>query len=190
MASGHVGDRPDPKGVTALVARSQHVLAVNPAGNLACIAGGAALRFLRLDRAPPQGDACECAGTVRCLAFDRAGSMLLSGDDSKRVRLWNPATSVCVAEWLHHKKIGCVAFSPSGARALWADRFGEVYVVTIADGAAAAPSTALGHLSPVSHLTFAPNDELLLTADREGHVRSRCALSQVWRSYHRELSGA
>ena len=175
MASGHVGDRPDPKGVPALVARSKHVLAINSAENLTCIAGGAALRFLQLDRALLRGEVCECAGTVRCLAFNHMGSMLLSGDDSKRVRLWNTATFACVPEWLHHKKIGCVAFSPCGAHGLWADRFGEVYVVRIADGAAAAPSIALGHLSPVSHLKFAPSGEYLLTADREGHVRSRCA---------------
>ena len=63
------------------------------------------------------------------------------------------------------------AFSPDGFMALYADLFGEVHGVSLAD-AEGGPTLVLGHLSPVSHLTFTPCSGALLTADREGHLRS------------------
>ena len=74
--------------------------------------------------------------------------------------------------WEASKKIAAVEFSADGATAIWADRFGEVYCAAVDGPAGAAPALALGHLSPVSHLRLAPCGAKLLTADREGHVRT------------------
>ena len=88
--------------------------------------------------------------------------------------LWRmPAVDAPVASWTHSKKIGCVAFSPDGATALFADLFGEVHGVLLSESGAT-PTLVLGHLSPVSHLAFSPSGGSLITADREGHVRGSC----------------
>ena len=109
---------------------------------------------------------------VRCACFDATGLRLIAGGADKQVWLWNlPDVGRLARCWTHGKKVGCVAFSPNGAMALWADAFGEVHGVSLSD-ADASPTLLLGHLSPISHLRFAPVGNALLTADREGHVRS------------------
>ena len=112
-----------------------------------------------------------CASAVECARFDRAGTQLLSGGADKVVRLWDTASRACVRSWTHNKKIACVEFSPDGDVVMFADRFGEVYTVALREPDAE-PSLALGHLSPVSHLRLSACGTALLTADREGHVRS------------------
>ena len=110
--------------------------------------------------------------TASCACFDANGTRLLVGGDDKQVTLYEelPAAKA-VRQWTANKKIGRVAFSPDGQTAMWADLFGEVHGVALAD-ADAAPALVLGHLSPVSHLVFTNCGKALLTSDREGHVRS------------------
>ena len=109
-----------------------------------------------------------------CVGFDREGKRMLTGGDDKIVRLWDalPPSAAPIRQWTHGKKIGCVAFSPDGNTVLFADLFGEVYTVSLLAGGGAEPTIALGHLSPISHMAFHPSAPSLLTADREGHVRS------------------
>ena len=107
-----------------------------------------------------------------CARFDDAGKQLLVGGSDKQVVLFESLPPEAPSkQWTHNKKIGCVAFSPDGRTVMWADAFGEVHGVTL-NGEDAEPSLILGHLSPVSHLTFTHCGSALLTADREGHVRS------------------
>ena len=123
-----------------------------------------------------------CTTGVRCARFDRdaeGAKLLLSGGDDKRVVVWRLDRCDSAAEsrsWEHSKKIAAVEFSGNfyEATAIWADRFGEVYCAAAGSAAppGAAPALALGHLSPVSHLRLAPCGTKLLTADREGHVRT------------------
>ena len=110
---------------------------------------------------------------ARCARFDASGSRLLTGGDDKVVRCWDVSSATCVRSWTHSKKIGCVEVAADGSTVIWADRFGEVFAVPL-DDAAAKPTVALGHLSPVSHLRLSPCGTLLISADREGHVRSSC----------------
>ena len=115
-----------------------------------------------------------CATGVRCVRFSRDGAKLLAGGDDKRVVVWrrNSDSAAEVRSWEATKKIAAVEFSADGATAIWADRFGEVYCAAVGGPAGAAPALALGHLSPVSHLRLTPCGAKLLTADREGHVRT------------------
>ena len=119
-----------------------------------------------------------CTTGVRCARFDRdpeGAKLLLSGGDDKRVVVWRLDFCGGAAEarsWEASKKIAAVEFSADGATAIWADRFGEVYCAAVDGPAGAAPALALGHLSPVSHLRLTPCGTKLLTADREGHVRT------------------
>jgi len=180
------------------------ILAIDPSGTNLALALGTSLHLVRCED-PPQAGALltPVNGIVRCIAFNPAGTSLLSGSDDKRVQLWDVHSRSCTHSWSHNKKMGCVAFSGDGC-ALFADRFGEIYVISLNDPNAA-PILRLGHLSPVSKLAFAPpllppqlppqlpphpeghregaadgTPPLLISADREGHVRaSRWPLVEV-----------
>ena len=121
----------------------------------------------RRPREFPLPIACTSVG------FDAAGTRLLVGADDKQVLLYEtlPPGDTPPRKWTAGKKVGCVAFSPDGLFALWSDLFGECYSVALSE-ADATPQLVLGHLSPVSHLIFSSNGSALLTADREGHIRS------------------
>ena len=111
--------------------------------------------------------------TASCACFDASGTRLLVGGDDKKVILYETLLTdkAATRSWTASKKIGRVAFSPCGQTAMWADLFGEVHGVALSD-ADAAPELVLGHLSPVSQMTFTSCGGALLTSDREGHVRS------------------
>ena len=145
---------------------SSQVLAV--CGEWMCVAGKRVHLVRLADRAEfPLPIACTSVG------FDAAGTRLLVGADDKQVLLYDtlPPGDTPPRKWTAGKKVGCVAFSPDGLFALWSDLFGECYSVALSE-ADATPQLVLGHLSPVSHLIFSSNGSALLTADREGHIRS------------------
>ena len=146
---------------------ASQVLAV--CADWACILGASAIQLLRLaDRT-----STTLAAQARCACFNGEGTQLLIGGDDKQVVLYDelPPGSAPRHRGTHNKKIGCVAFSPDGGTAIWADAFGEVHAVVLTE-TDAEPALVLGHLSPVSHLLFTPGGDALITADREGHVRS------------------
>ena len=134
-----------------------------------CVTTAASIHIL--STAAPHEQLHPQPALTSCACFNKEGTRLLAGG-GKQICLWElPAVSAPTRTWTHSKKIGCVAFSPDGQFALWADHFGEVHsaLLTAAD---AVPTLVLGHLSPVSHLVFSPNGASLITSDREGHVRS------------------
>lgn len=153
-----------------------------------CVARGSAVHLISTANLgmPSYRQLPAEAGIVNCASFDPQGLTLVTGGEDKRVRLWALPTGAGpvgtpTISWLHHKKIGCVAFSPDGAIVMWADRFGELFSAPRGesrDAPLGAPNHAstlvLGHLSPVSHMAFSPCGTALLTADREGHVRNSC----------------
>ncbi len=149
------------------------LLSIDPTGRWIALVHAGELRLLPFTPAPAAAAEAPPLSTsaIECARFSRTGELLLSGGGDKQVRLWDTATRECTRSWMHGKKIACVEFSPDAGVAMWADRFGEVYVVSLRE-ADAAPSLALGHLSPVSHLRLSPCGTALLSADREGHVRN------------------
>ena len=149
------------------------LLAIDTSGRWFALVHAGELRLLPLVASPAAAPVTPPLSTsaVECVRFDRTGALLLSGGGDKVVRLWDTATRTCTRSWTHGKKIACVEFSADGGVAMWADRFGEVYVVSLREPDAE-PTLALGHLSPVSHLRLTPCGTALLTADREGHVRN------------------
>lgn len=132
----------------------------------ACIARPPHAQLLDLQT----GVATALASCASCACFDASGARLLAAEDKTIVLYDSLPPGAPSRRWTHGKKVGCVAFSPDGCFALWSDFFGEVYSVAL--DSEATPSLVLGHLSPVSHMTYASSGGALLTADREGHVRS------------------
>lgn len=147
---------------------------VSASGEFLALVQNGALRLVSTAKIASSSGTPLCATGVRCVRFSRDGALLLSGGDDKRVAVWrrNGDSAAEARSWEASKKIAAVEFSADGVTAIWADRFGEVYCAAVDGPAGAAPALALGHLSPVSHLRLAPCGAKLLTADREGHVRT------------------
>ena len=181
-------DEPPPPALAPPAQRQAAVLAQRRAGVLAasdahvCCVSGGTLRLL--STAPPHAEECALEpALLTCASFNAAGTRLLAAGGEKQVALWrldafSPSSALAAPlapalRWTASKKVGCVAFSPDGAMALWADMFGEVHGVVLGDcDNDTAPALILGHLSPVSHIAFSANGGAILTSDREGHVRS------------------
>lgn len=164
----------------AQTTRAAAVLAASDA-HIACVSAGA-LRLLSTLSSSSHTERLLQPALLTCACFDATGTQLLAAGGDKQVALWrlpselsatamDAAVTSPVRRWTHGKKVGCVAFSPDGTMALWADLFGEVWGVSL-DDAEAAPTLLLGHLSPVSHLSFSSDGGSIVTSDREGHVRS------------------
>ena len=168
----------NPRHMTAQLAFDRALACdVSANGELLALVQNGALRLVRGAKTAASSGTTLCATGVRCARFSRDGAMLLSGGDDKRVVVWRVDDSDFTAEvrsWEASKKIAAVEFSGNWgeATAIWADRFGEVYCAAAGSPPGAAPALALGHLSPVSHLRLTPCGTKLLTADREGHVRT------------------
>ena len=147
---------------------------VDASGEWLALVQNGVLRPVSTKMSAPPSTTLRATG-VRCTRFDRRAAQLIAGGDDKRVVVWRldgRGRADEVRSWEASKKIAAVDFSADGATAIWADRFGEVYCAAVDGPAGAAPALALGHLSPVSHLRLTPCGTKLLTADREGHVRT------------------
>ena len=158
-------------------AQASIALSIDPSGQRFCVLQQGALHLLRANSTGDGVPLLAADGTavaVRSARFGPTGATLVTGGDDKRVRVWDVASATCLRSWLHHKKVACVDLSAEGETVLFADRFGEVYSVPLGAAENATPTLMLGHLSPVSHLRLAPSGNSVLTADREGHVRSSC----------------
>jgi len=179
-AAGGALAPPAQRQAAVLAQRRAGVLAASDA-HVCCVSGGT-LRLL--STAPPHAEECALEpALLTCASFNAAGTRLLAAGGEKQVALWrldafSPSSALAAPlapalRWTASKKVGCVAFSPDGAMALWADMFGEVHGVVLGDCENdTAPALILGHLSPVSHIAFSANGGAILTSDREGHVRS------------------
>ena len=122
---------------------ASQVLAV--CADWACVAADPVCLLRLADRTPTT---LSESGRASCACFDGSGTRLLLGGEEKQVLLFDelpPGRAPC-RRWTHNKKIGCVAFSPDGFMALYADLFGEVHGVSLAD-AEGCPTLVLGHLS-------------------------------------------
>jgi len=151
------------------------LMAVDPAGGSLCVVQLDSVQLLATVGDPLVPQALAPTGIVRSACFDRSGKYLLTGGDDKTVRAWDVASRAVIGSWTHGKKIGCVAFAPAGPAGetlgLWADKFGEVFAIDVLHPDTP-PVLKLGHLSPVSNISFTPCGGFLVTSDREGHVRA------------------
>ncbi|CAE8686916.1 unnamed protein product, partial [Polarella glacialis] len=97
----------------------------------------------------------------------------VSAGDDKEVKMWEEKG----AEWTagptlsHHKKLTCALFDPHG-KAVFADRFGDIYRW---EGKESSEAELLcSHLAIVTALAFSPSGKYLISADNHEKVRVNC----------------
>lgn len=120
----------------------------------------------------------EYAGLVTAVRYNPAGTVLATGADDGRVRLWDAQTTARLSEFNPNVDvIQQIAYSPDGQRIAVVGGGGAA-VFAVDDGAELSryPSAALS-------VTFAPDSQTVLVGERSGVIdlwRPDAAVPQTW----------
>ncbi|MEP7381716.1 MAG: WD40 repeat domain-containing protein [Gemmatimonadota bacterium] len=112
-------------------------------------------------------------GVVR-VTFNRAASVLASGDEGGTVRLWSmsPPRELCSLEGQHADYIRDIAFAPSGKTIATADERGvALWFVDEPAGDCRFGYRLVDLESPTEALRFAPDGSALVVVGRDGVIR-------------------
>ncbi|KAI0793716.1 WD40-repeat-containing domain protein [Fomes fomentarius] len=134
------------------------------------------------------------SGPIRCIAFDTNLSCIATTGDDKKLKVWKVADNL---ELLHErmlpKKPTEVAFTADGQTVVISDKFGDVFSYPLNPEPTLAPSSAptgaskrgsvtshenpsngtliLGHASMLTTFLLTPDEQYIITADRDEHIR-------------------
>ncbi|KAM9364113.1 tRNA (guanine-N(7)-)-methyltransferase non-catalytic subunit wdr4 isoform 1-T1 [Pholidichthys leucotaenia] len=119
------------------------------------------------------GVALEETGSDSILAFaaSRSGKLLALTDDAKRLILFR-----CEPVWRHVstrwvvRRCTSLVFSQAEDQLLVADKSGDVYSFSVAEPQREG-DLKMGHLSMLLAVTLSPDDQFIITADRDEKIR-------------------
>ncbi|KAG6869202.1 hypothetical protein C0993_009065 [Termitomyces sp. T159_Od127] len=131
--------------------------------------------------------ATASAGPVRCAAVDQGFRYLATAGDDKTLKLWQIDGLKLVNERDLPKRPTAILFTADAQTILVADKFGDVYALEyeyVPPAAAKQPKDALsshenpsggtlvlGHTSLLTALLLSRDEQHIITADRDEHVR-------------------
>jgi WD40 repeat protein len=105
------------------------------------------------------------------MAFDRGGSLLLTGGGDGMARLWRSPEGEMIAEFAHETSwVRAVALDPPGTRIALGYGPGVIYVHDVADGQDVAELH--GHGGRVLMIGFTADPDVLVSAAADGTIRS------------------
>ncbi|KAJ2717331.1 hypothetical protein H4R19_000083 [Coemansia spiralis] len=122
-------------------------------------------------------------GVIKAAAFSRDGALFAACTDEKAVTVYRTDDWAVVRRHEPEKRTNAIAFDPSGAFLLTADKFGDVYRVPMAApspqadmdnaaGAMAKPEPLLGHVSILCDVAVSYGARpFVLTCDRDEKLR-------------------
>jgi len=105
------------------------------------------------------------------MAATTDGSVIGTGGEDGCLRLWRPRESRCTVIEAADEAVFGVGFTADGATVAIGLAGGGIQVRRLSDGALRPSPTGVHHRSPVRHIAFSPNGQLLATAASEGRVR-------------------
>ncbi|KAJ7491900.1 WD40 repeat-like protein [Mycena latifolia] len=126
------------------------------------------------------------AGPIRVAALDSTGTHLATSADDKQLRLWRLDGLTLLNERELPKKPTGLAFTRDGHTILASDKFGDIfsYALHPAPQTPAQKNAALashenpsggalilGHASFLTSFLLSPDEQFILTADRDEHIR-------------------
>ncbi|KAI6024436.1 WD40-repeat-containing domain protein [Pisolithus marmoratus] len=132
-------------------------------------------------------DAVFKSGPIRCAAISHDDQYLATAGDDKHLKVWDLETLALMSARELPKKSTGIGFT-KGNDLLAADKFGDVFRYTLrpdpsdtskkpADDASASyenPSggvLVLGHVSVLTGCLLTPNQDFIITSDRDEHIR-------------------
>lgn len=108
--------------------------------------------------------------TILASTFSKSGSYFALTDDSKRLILFRTKPWQCLSVRTVVRRCTALTFTASEDRVLVADKSGDVYSFSVQepDGCG---KLELGHLSMLLDVAVSPDDQLVLTSDRDEKIR-------------------
>ncbi|XP_051043010.1 tRNA (guanine-N(7)-)-methyltransferase non-catalytic subunit WDR4 isoform X1 [Phodopus roborovskii] len=108
--------------------------------------------------------------TILASTFSKSGSYFALTDDSKRLILFRTKPWQCLSVRTVVRRCTALTFTASEDRVLVADKSGDVYSFSVLqpDGCG---KLELGHLSMLLDVAVSPDDQFVLTADRDEKIR-------------------
>ncbi|XP_051009340.1 tRNA (guanine-N(7)-)-methyltransferase non-catalytic subunit WDR4 [Acomys russatus] len=108
--------------------------------------------------------------TILASTFSKSGSHFALTDDSKRLILFRTKPWQCLSVRTVVRRCTALTFTASEDRVLVADKSGDVYSFSVLepDGCG---RVELGHLSMLLDVAVSPDDQFVLTADRDEKIR-------------------
>lgn len=108
--------------------------------------------------------------TILASTFSKSGGYFALTDDSKRLILFRTKPWQCLSVRTVVRRCTALTFTASEDRVLVADKSGDVYSFSVQepDGSG---RLELGHLSMLLDVAVSPDDQFVLTADRDEKIR-------------------
>ncbi|ERE86832.1 tRNA (guanine-N(7)-)-methyltransferase non-catalytic subunit WDR4 isoform X1 [Cricetulus griseus] len=108
--------------------------------------------------------------TILASTFSKSGSYFALTDDSKRLILFRTKPWQCLSVRTVVRRCTALVFTASEDQVLVADKSGDVYSFSVLepDGCG---KLELGHLSMLLDVAVSPDDQFVLTADRDEKIR-------------------
>lgn len=145
--------------------------AINPSGDIFAVARGDGSIALFDAEGTLQHELEGHEAFINSLAFNPDGTILASGAEDRRVKLWNPATGEQVGESIEisEERITAVTFETDGSRLAIADEAGQVFIWDTASNSLL-NTFPLEHTDRVNALTFSPDGTLLASGSRDNSI--------------------
>ncbi|XP_074316744.1 uncharacterized protein LOC141652998 [Silene latifolia] len=159
------------------------LIALHPFDQFVVVAVGSELRIFDLKKNCPVSLADESKEmlhkeSIRAVCFSKNGKFLVSGGDDKLVKIWSSDTWQCLCTINSEKRVSAVAVSKDEEYVCFADKFGVVWIVDIAELAENQPIPSkkavamFGHYcSIITSLEFSPDGQFIVSADRDFKIR-------------------
>lgn len=108
--------------------------------------------------------------TILASTFSKSGRYFALTDDSKRLILFRTKPWQCLSVRTVVRRCTALTFTASEDRVLVADKSGDVYSFPVLDSGGCG-RLELGHLSMLLDVAVSPDDQFVLTADRDEKIR-------------------
>ncbi|KAL1771794.1 tRNA (guanine-N(7)-)-methyltransferase non-catalytic subunit WDR4 isoform X1 [Sigmodon hispidus] len=108
--------------------------------------------------------------TILASTFSKSGSYFALTDDSKRLILFRTKPWQCLSVRTVVRRCTALTFTASEERVLVADKSGDVYSFSVLEPNGRG-RLELGHLSMLLDVAVSPDDQFVLTADRDEKIR-------------------
>ncbi|KAL9659737.1 hypothetical protein QQ045_024546 [Rhodiola kirilowii] len=159
------------------------LIALHPTQKFVTIAVGSELRVfdLELDSAVSLVDDVggpSHSDSIRAVRFSSNGKLFVSAGDDKLVKVWTTEDWRCILTVGAEKRVTAVAISKDNCFICYADKFGTVWVIGLAESAenqmskSRKPAALLAHYcSIITRLDFSPDGRFILSSDRDFKIR-------------------
>lgn len=109
-------------------------------------------------------------GHIRAVAYHPASKKIAIVSNDKELQVWSSASFTRLSAGKVFKRAVCLKFSKDGKSLFLGDRTGDLYRFNTSN-VSEEPALLVGHVSILTDFFFSPDEQLLVTADRDEKIR-------------------